>query len=382
MRIGIVSQSYYPRYGGVTEHVHHTAVELRRRGHDVTIITSKFRDSEETNHAVGVERVGYNILIPFNRAFVDFTIGMNLRQQLRRLFHTYNFEVLHTHSPNAPSLPILAVQEAWCPQVGTFHTTSGRSVLQDLFHGYLAKTLARLDARIAVSKTAEASTRLYYPGEYHQIPNGVDIERFHPGAEPIERWQDPDYVNLLFVGRLDPRKGLQYLLAAMPEVVERTQGRARLLVVGDSYLRPRFEAQVTPALRGHIHFLGHVPSADLPRWYATGDVFISPASGNESFGIVLLEAMASGIPVVATDIPGYRSVINPGENAEAFPPGDVVSLARVVSRLVDDPARRQVLAERGRTRALEFAWPRVTEQIEGVYREVLGHRAAAAHSVA
>jgi phosphatidylinositol alpha-mannosyltransferase len=159
----------------------------------------------------------------------------------------------------------------------------------------------------------------------------------------------------------------------MPEIVERTHGRARLLVVGDSYLRARFEAQVTSAMRGHIHFLGHVPSADLPRWYATGDIFISPASGNESFGIVLVEAMAAGTPVVATDIPGYRSVIDPGVNAEAFPPGDVRALARVVSALVEDPARRAQLAERGRARATEFAWPQVTERIEDVYREALAH---------
>jgi len=129
-------------------------------------------------------------------------------------------------------------------------------------------------------------------------------------------------------------------------------------------------------LRGHIRFLGHVSSADLPRWFATGDIFVSPASGNESFGIVLLEAMAAGRPVVATDIPGYRSVIQPGENAEAFPPGDVASLARVLVRLIEDPARRAELARRGRARALEFAWPRVTDRIEAVYRATLERRTA------
>jgi phosphatidylinositol alpha-mannosyltransferase len=221
MRVGIVSQAYYPRYGGITEHVHHTAVELRRRGHEVTIITSRFRDNPETNHSLGVERVGYNLLVPFNRAFVDLTIGLTLRQQLRRLFRAHDFDVLHTHCPNAPSLPILAVQEAECAQVGTFHAMAGRGLLQDAFRPYLARTVSRLDARIAVSKTAEASTRLYYPGHYHVIPNGVDVERFHPGVEPLGPWTDPGHVNLLFVGRLDPRKGLQYLLGAMPEVVER-----------------------------------------------------------------------------------------------------------------------------------------------------------------
>jgi len=376
LKIGIVSQSYYPRYGGVTEHVHHTAVELRRRGHDVTIITSRFRDNLDGDMGNHVERIGYNLLVPFNRAFVDFTVGLNLHGRLKRVLRTHDFDLLHTHSPNAPSLPLMAVREARCAQVGTFHCTSGRGVLQDLAHGVLADAVSRLDARIAVSSTAAASARQYYPGEYHVIPNGVDVTRFHPGVQPMEEWRDPGHVNLLFVGRLDPRKGLPDLLRAMPEVVERTRGRARLLVVGDSYLRPRFEHSVPAAMRRHIHFMGHVPRADLPRWYATGDIFVSPASGNESFGIVLLEAMASGCPVVASDIPGYRSVVTPGENAEAFSPGDVGALERALVMLADNPGRRGELSQRGRVRALEFGWPQIAERIEGVYFEALGSRAA------
>jgi phosphatidylinositol alpha-mannosyltransferase len=376
VRIGIVSQSYYPRFGGVTEHVHNSAVELRRRGHEVTIITGGFADARSSDPAAGVERIGRNVLVPVNRAFVDLTLGLGLRGQMRRLLRRYDFEVLHVHCPNAPTLPLIATQESRAVTVGTFHSTSGRSALQDLFHPYLSRTVSRLDARIAVSRTAEASSRLYYPGEYRVIPNGVDVERFHPDHPPFEAWRDRTHVNLLFVGRLDPRKGLQYLLAAMPEVVERTRGRARLLIVGDSWLRRSFAARVAPAVREHVHFLGHVPGADLPRWYASADIFVSPASSNESFGIVLIEAMASGRAVVAADIPGYRSVIQPGENAEAFPPGDAASLARVLVALIEDPARRALLAQRGRARSLEFAWPRVVDQIEGVYREVLGRRSA------
>ena len=376
MKIGIVSQSYYPRYGGVTEHVHNTAVELGRRGHDVTIVTGRFRDRREAAPATRVERVGTNVLVPFNQAFVDLTVGIGLRSRMRRVLRAGAFDLVHVHNPNTPTLPLLAVEEARCATIGTFHSTGGRSFLQDTFREWLGRAVTRLDARIAVSRTAEASARLYYPGEYRIVPNGVDVERFHPDLAPFEAWCDPERVNLLFVGRLDPRKGLHHLLAAMPEVIARTGGRARLLVVGNSYLRPQLEASVPWALRKSIHFLGHVPSTDLPRWYATGDIFVSPASGNESFGIVLLEAMAAGRAVVATDIPGYRSVIQPGENAEAVPPGDVASLARVLARLALDPARRAELARRGRARALEFAWPRVTDRIEAVYRETLERRTA------
>ncbi len=376
MKIGIVTQSYYPRYGGVTEHVHHTAVELRRRGHDVTIITSHFTRGE-AHHAPGVERIGHNLLIPFNGAFVDLAVGLRLGHQLRRLLRAYDFDVLHTHAPLVPTLPLIAIRAASCAQVGTFHTTAGRSRLLEVARAWLTPVIEKLDARIAVSTTARDFVADYFPGEYTVIPNGVDVERFRPDVAPFPEWTRPDRVNVLFVGRLDPRKGVHHLIAAMPEVIERTRGGAQLLIVGNSYLRPRLEAAVAPAARSFVHFLGHAPSPDLPRWYATGDIFVSPASGNESFGIVLVEAMAGGRAVVASDIPGYRSVVSPGENAVVVPPGDVGALAEAIAALAADPARRQALGRKGRERALEFSWTRVTDQIEAVYRRVLQRRVAA-----
>ena len=379
MKIAIVSQSYYPRFGGVTEHVHHTAQELRRRGHEVRIITSHFRGT--TPESEFVHRIGYNVLVPFNRAFVDFTVGLTLKQELRDYFARHDFDVVHTHCPFAPSLPVLAILAANGPQVGTYHFTGGVGVLQDLFRGLLTQVADKLDARVAVSETAAATARAVVPGDYRVIPTGVDIERFTPSLAPFDEWRDPDKVNLLFVGRLDPRKGLPLLIEAMPEVVARTRGRARLLVIGDSYLRARFEASVPGAVRDHVWFLGHVPREDLPRWYRTGDIFVSPASGNESFGIVLLEAMASGCPVVASDIPGYRSVIQPDVNGVMFEQGNAAALANTLVQLVDDPERRRLLSARGRARALEFAWPRVTDQIESLYREIIARRSAI-HSAA
>ncbi len=376
MKIAIVSQSYYPRFGGVTEHVHHTAVELSRRGHEVCIITSRFRGVTPAVEGVRVERVGYNVLIPFNRAFVDFTVGLTIRQEVRELFRRHDFDVVHTHCPLAPSLPIIAIQTATCPQVGTFHSTGGDGMLEQLFRPVLLKVVDRLDGRIAVSRTAHECAERSFPGRYHVIPNGVDVDRFNPASQPFEEWREPDRINLLFVGRLDPRKGVSLLIEAMPGVVRRTGGRARLLVVGDSYLRPKLEASVPAAVRDHVRFLGHVPRESLPRWYATGDIFVSPASGNESFGIVLLEAMAAGRAVVASDIPGYRSVVIPDQNAVVFPPRDVAALEDTIVRLIENPDRRRALGQQGRQRALEFAWPRVTQQIEAVYREVAARRSS------
>ena len=380
MKVGIVTQSYYPRYGGVTEHVHHTALELRKRGHEVVIITSHFRRGEAA-HAPGVERVGYNLLIPFNGAFVDLAVGFGLERKLRALMKRHDLDLVHTHAPLVPTLPLMAVKAAPCAQVGTFHTTGGRSRMLELMRGRLAPIVDRLDARIAVSPTAREFAARYFPGDYHVVPNGVDVDAFHPGVQPFEEWCSSGHVNVLFVGRLDPRKGVHVLLAAWPQVVARTGGRARLLIVGDSYLRAKFEASVPPAYREGVTFLGHVPSRELPRWYATGDIFVSPALGNESFGIVLVEAMAAGRAVIASDIPGYRSVVNPGHNGEVFPPGDTVALADRIVALTEDPARRAALAAQGRAHAMKFAWPRVTDRIEAIYRDVLARRARV-HSAA
>jgi phosphatidylinositol alpha-mannosyltransferase len=369
LKIGIVTQSYYPRFGGVTEHVHATASELSRRGHDVRIITSRFET--ERDEGLAVERIGRNVLVPYNRAFVDYTIGWQLKRQLRALFRRHDFDIVHTHCPAAPSLPLLAVAAAECPQVGTFHMT-GRNRLQEVFRGVLARRMTRLDARIAVSPTAEECALHYFGGTYSVIPNGVDVDRFHPANGPFEAWRADDKINVLFVGRLDPRKGVELLIAAVPEVVTRTRGRARFLIVGDSSLRQKLEAAVRPDMRAHVTFVGAVPSADLPRWYATADIFVSPATGNESFGIVLLEAMAAGRPVVCSDIPGYRSVVIPDHNGVVHAPGNVDALADALCRLIDDDERRAVLSANGRKRALEFAWPRVTDAIEAVYQTLLG----------
>ena len=368
MKIGIVTQSYYPRFGGVTEHVHATAMELLRRGHDVRVITSRF--NEERNEGLSVDRIGRNVLIPYNRAYVDFTFGWNLKGQLASLFRRYDFDLVHTHCPAAPSLPLLAVAAAQCPQVGTFHMT-GRNSLQEMFRGPLARRMARLDARIAVSATAQECAEHYFGGSYRVIPNGVDVDRFHPDNEPFEQWQSRDRVNIVFVGRLDPRKGVNLLIAAIPKVIEQTRGRARFLIVGDSYLRRKLEGAVRADMREHVTFVGAVPSQDLPRWYATADIFVSPATGNESFGIVLLEAMASGRPVVCSDIPGYRCVVNADQNGVVHEPGNVDSLADALCQLVENDDRRTTLSINGRKRALEFAWPRVTDEIESTYRSVL-----------
>src|SRR5262249_9695405 len=153
----------------------------------------------ETQDSGDVIRLGYNVLVPFNRAFVDLTVGLRLRHELRGIFQAQEFDLVHVHCPMSPTLPVFTLQTAPCPLVGTFHTTGGRNFLQDAFHPMLSKLARRLDARIAVSETARHTAQLYYPGDYALIPNGVDVERFSPTAKPFEEWTDRDHVNVLFV---------------------------------------------------------------------------------------------------------------------------------------------------------------------------------------
>jgi phosphatidylinositol alpha-mannosyltransferase len=387
MRIGIVSQSYYPRFGGVSENVAHSAAALARRGHDVTVITGHpFHVGHPPGDAdpglaglghVCVRRIGAALLLPFQGAFVDIVVGLSLRDELEAIWREERFDLVHVHQPMTWTLPALATMTKPAPLVGTFHAAGGRSRLFRFFHKQCAWHLSRLDCRLAVSPAA----RRFIAEEFGEapliLPNGVDTTRFHPGASLPPGARDGRFT-VLFVGRLDPRKGLDVLLRAWPRVVEELQGEARLNVVGSSALAPLIRASVPVALRDTIHFAGAVPSRALAGWYAASDLFVSPATRNESFGIVLLEAMASGKPIVCSDLPGYRAVCRPRSEGLLVPPGDPEALAAAITAVAHDARLARALGERGRRRAEAFDWSRVGEALEGVYRDVMAGRAVRA----
>lgn len=371
MKIGIVSQSYYPRPGGVTEVVHYTAKILGERGHDVKIITTRFTGSEPDDPRV--IRIGRNVLVPMNGALVNMTVGVGLREKLRRIFEREAFDIVHAHCPLVPTLPLLTFKTTPPGQklVGTFHAAAERNFPYWLFNRPLSRRIERLHCRMAVSEAARTFIGKYFPGSYEIVPNGVDCGRFHPGVEPIERFKD-GALNVLFVGRMDRRKGVPYVLAALPMLQRKLSRRVRLILVGEkgtrSFLMPR-----PLDLRGaEIVFVGRVSPEALPRYYATADVFCSPAIGQESFGIVLLEAMASGKPVVASDIPGYRTVVTPGENGILVPPRSPEGIARAVMTLAENPGLAAALGARGRQTALRYDWPIVVDALETIYSRVAG----------
>jgi phosphatidylinositol alpha-mannosyltransferase len=382
VKLALVSQSYYPRFGGVSENVGHCAAAFARGGHDVTVITGR---PLHTGHAPGhadprlpglervrVLRIGTGVLIPFQGAFVDVILSPTLRDDLEAMWRRERFDLVHVHQPLTPSLPLQVSLTKPAPLVGTFHAAGAPSRLLRLFHRPVSWHYHRFDARFAVSPAAARFVGDLFGDPPQVVPNGVDTARFHPAVEPAPR---DGRFTVLFVGRLDPRKGLPVLLDAWPRVLRELGGDAQLIVVGSSGLAPLFRARVPAPLRKSISFAGAVSAADLPRWYAAADAFCSPATRNESFGIVLLEAMSTGKPVVCSDLPGYRAVCRPHHEGLLFPPGDADALGEALLTLARDRELASRLGETGRRRAERFDWAHVAATLEGVYEDVAAGRA-------
>ena len=400
LRIGILSQAYHPAVGGVTEHVDATARALRGRGHEVTVITAGFserdwrgsasngnghlrhegnggdgaredseppRDASEPHRIV---RIGRNLAVPYNGAENNLTIGLGLRRKLCAILERERFDLLHVHCPVSPVLPLLALRVARQPIVGTFHSTVTSDLAFRLFRRALLPSFRRIDRSLAVSEEARSCVLRHFPGPVDVLPNGVSLDRFRPGLPRLERFDD-GIPNLLFVGRHDPRKGLPELMTAC-ETLARDSVPFRLIVVGDGVLRQRIERLARGPLQARVHFEGRVSNDRLPRYYASADVFCSPARGGESFGIVLLEAMASGLPIVATDLPGYRTVLTPGVEGLTVPTRDPASLSRALRTLLERPELRREMGSRGIETARRFAWPGIVERLESIYASLLG----------
>ena len=389
LKIAIVSQAYHPAVGGVTEHVDATAHALRDRGHDVTIVTARFshrarhgisatrRDATERGNAGGdhrVLRIGRNVAIPFNGAENNVTVGFGLREKLADIFRREAFDLVHVHCPISPTLPLLALQAAKQPVVGTFHSTVISDLTLRLFRRALRPSYRRIDRALAVSEAARACVLRHFPGPVDVLPNGVNLDRFRPGLKPLERFDDGT-PNILFVGRHDPRKGLPELMAACASLA-RDSVPFRLIIVGDGGLRRRIERMAGGVLAGRVHFEGRVSNEHLPRYYASADLFCSPARGGESFGIVLLEAMAAGVAIVATDLPGYRTVLTPGAQGLTVPPRHPGELRRALETLLGRPDLRREMGARGIETSQRYGWPSIVEKLEEIYRALLGGRRA------
>jgi phosphatidylinositol alpha-mannosyltransferase len=371
MRIGIVTEYCRPWPGGISEHVHHEAQELRARGHHVRILsgpaTPEWKDEDD------VLRLGFEYKFTSNGALSRFVLGTDLLR-FRSLLRRERFDVLHVHAPLDPFLAWAALLASESANVGTFHANFDPGSLWNLLFKTLrpitGRVFDRLHGRIAVSDEARRSIQHYFPGEYEIIPNGVDTARFHPEVAPLSEQAD-GRPRILFVGRADPRKGLPLLLQAFGQLRQEIEG-AELVVVGVEREQVAEQlAELDAESVAAVRFAGYVSPEVLPRYFASSTIFCSPAIGQESQGIVLLEAMAAGRPPVAFAIPGYRDVVSHDADGWLVEQVGAQPLAKGLAEILRDEKRLARLAETGRLTALGYAWPSVAERIEAQLERAL-----------
>lgn len=374
MRVGLVCPYSYTYPGGVLAHVEALADELSARGHDIRVLAPVDPDDrlarmlhrgtapqprELPDHLISL---GRTLGFPSNGAVSNLPHTPGAVSRLGRELRHGGYDVIHVHEPNAPIASWNAVEAAKVPVVATFHTYATHPLPMAI--GALAgqrRLMNKISLRIAVSEAARWTGERFYGGRYRIIPNGIDMTR--PLTTPRPR---NGAFELLFVGRAEERKGLPVLLRAF-EAMRLAGIETRLTVAGAT------EEEVAPLLLDTegVTIAGRVTEDEKWRLLHDADVVCAPSLGGESFGIVLLEALASGTPVVCSDIPGYRDVVRDGRDGALVPPGDPVALGEVLGELALQPERREAMAAAGRERAERFAWPHVTEEIEQAYEDAL-----------
>jgi phosphatidylinositol alpha-mannosyltransferase len=266
-----------------------------------------------------------------------------------------------------PSLPPTVLRYSESLNIGTFHAYRGS------YYGYfygrpvLRFAFRQLDGRIAVSRAAKRFVRQYFMAPYRIIPNGVELDRFaRESVEPLPQFSDGK-PNILFVGRPEKRKGVGYLLRAYPEV-KAAFPDARFIIVGaGNWEDSAYTAYIERHRLRDIVVVGRVSDDELPRYLRTATVFCAPATQGESFGIVLLEAMASSLPVVASDIEGYRQVMTQGSEGLMVPPRNQKALGEALCALLQDRQAAEQMGQRGRETARLYSWDRIAEQVVDFY---------------
>ena len=327
--------------------------------------SARVRDqTDEIVHAVGTV-----VPVPANGSVARISLSLRLSRKVKDVLEREKFDVIHLHEPLLPALPITVLRHSHTVNIGTFHAFAQSNYAYFYGKPILKYFVRRLHGRIAVSPPARDFVADYFPGHYEIIPNGIDYDRFAAPAPPLEQYREGG-PNILFVGRLEKRKGLKYLLRAMTGVWTHFP-EARLIVVGAGPLLDDYQKLVEAHGLKNVVFTGFVPSEDLARYYHSCDVFCAPSTGQESFGIVLLEAMASGKPLVASEIPGYKFVVTHGVEGLLVPPKDEQALALSLVRLLADSGLRARMGEAGRRRAAQFSWDRVADRVLTYYDQVL-----------
>ena len=393
MRIAIVSPYDLDVVGGVQAHVHALAAALHRSGDETIVLGPGQRDSSERRSDGGpvVLGVGGSIAVPANGSRAPLALDPRAALRLRRLLRDVRPDVVHVHEPLVPLIGPVAVRALDVARVLTFHASAERGTLPRLYRavrGPARRIVAQADLLTAVSPVAAAFHARMLGldvARLEVVPNGVDVARFAVRAGPGRATPDGrDDARgdargtqhgpvIVFLGRLEHRKGADVAVRAFLRLAAE-RPHVRMRVLGDGPMTPvleRLRASAPSDVAARLELVGRADPQDLPGLLADADVAVLPSRGGESFGIVLLEAMAADVPIVATDIPGYRDVARNDREALLVAPDDEVALAAGVARLIDEPALAARLRSAGRARADEHDWQVVAERMRDVYRRAL-----------
>ena len=374
LKIGLFSPYDHAVHGGVQSHVNEIAEQFRNWGHRVRIVAPA--SSPDSIPDPDFVPMGRAVPLPSAGSVARVSLSVWLHPRIKDLLARESFDVIHSHEPLSGYVPLAALTMAdgrRTVNIATFHSYRQRRVWWAIGSDKLANPLLNpLDGRLAVSRPAAEFINRHFPGDYRVIPNGIRVEDFARAA-PLPELMDGK-TNILFLGRLEKRKGLRYLLSAYSKLKWDTPG-LRLIVVGGG--SPDAESYRIMGERNlqDVIFTGRVSDDMRARYFKSAHVYCSPATGNESFGIVLLEAMAAGAPVVATGIAGYASVIRHGHDGLLVPPKDEDALAAAIETLVRDPSLRARLSANGVRTADAFRWERVAAKVMDFYAEFAPRRA-------
>ncbi|MFJ5532158.1 glycosyltransferase family 4 protein [Streptomyces sp. NPDC093261] len=385
MRIGIVCPYSWDVPGGVQFHIRDLAEYFIRLGHEVSVLAPADDDTPLPPYVVSAGRA---VPVPYNGSVARLNFGFLSAARVRRWLHEGGFDVIHIHEPASPSLGLLACWAAQGPIVATFHTSNPRSRAMVAAYSILQAALEKISARIAVSEYARRTLVEHLGGDAVVIPNGVDVD-FFAKAEPKAEWQSEEARGSVegrgeqagntigFIGRIDePRKGLPVLMKALPKILAARPG-TRLLVAGRGDEEEAVET-LPAELRPRVEFLGMISDEDKARFLRSVDLYVAPNTGGESFGIVLVEAMSAGAPVLASDLDAFAQVLDQGAAGELFANEDADALADAALRLLADPERRAELRARGSAHVRRFDWSTVGADILSVYETVTDGAAAVA----
>jgi phosphatidylinositol alpha-mannosyltransferase len=374
VKIALVSPYDWTVASGVNTHCSNLREQFEDRGHDVRIVAPSSRPVRDDPAVITIGK--RPLALPVSGSVARVSLSLTIGPAVRRVLAQERFDIVHVHEPFMPMLPINFLRYSEGVNVGTFHASrQKRFFYYSWGKRHLRRWYRRLDGKIAVSPAAANFIEQYLPGYYNIIPNGVDVEHFSAKAEPLRELRDGK-TNILFVGRPEKRKGLDYLLRAY-RVVKSKRPDTRLIIVGAGKFE-RYQQDARAMRLRDVVFETFVPLEELPRYHHSADIFCAPATGFESQGAVLLEAMATGLPIVASNIEGYASVLTHGEEGLMALPKDPDGLAEALITLIDDPSLRDKMARKGKRRAQSYSWARVSQQVLSYYERLLHERGATA----